>query len=59
MSAFSTLRIRRSKARTMAMEAVMNSCDELLARILDDLLQERLYNCRVVDEHEEHDEDRL
>jgi hypothetical protein len=56
MSAYTTIRIRRSKARRLAVEALMNASDETLEKVVDDLLRERLYNCRVVGEYEQHDE---
>jgi DNA-binding TFAR19-related protein (PDSD5 family) len=56
MSAYTTIKIRRSKARVMAVEAVMNASDEILENIMDDILRERLYNCRVVEEDAANDE---
>lgn len=59
MSAFSTLRITRTKALEMLLGHVMRAPDDHLARWLDDVLRERLYNARVVPDGEANDEDRL
>jgi hypothetical protein len=56
MSAYTTIRITRSKARMLAVAAVMGADDEVLENIMDDILRERLYNCRIVPDGTEHDE---
>ena len=56
MSAYTTLKITRSRARMVAMNYIMAAPDPLLERILDDILHERLYNCRIVEDDAENDE---
>jgi hypothetical protein len=56
MSAYTTLKITRSKARMLAVAAVMGANDEVLENIMDDILRERLYNCRIVDDGAQNDE---
>jgi hypothetical protein len=59
MGAFSTIRIRRSRARLAAMQYVMSATDEELAAFMDQLLAERLYNVRIVNDDAENDDERL
>jgi hypothetical protein len=57
MSAYSTLRITRKSARLQALATVALADDALLADILDAVLRERLYNCRIVDDTDENDDE--
>jgi hypothetical protein len=59
MGAYSTLRVTRSKAIRMLLEHVMGASNEVLGRWMDDILRDRLYNCTVVDDGDENDEERL
>ena len=59
MGAYSTRRITRSTARKLALERVLTASDDLLRRIMDELLEERLYNCQIVDDNEYNDEKEL
>lgn len=56
MSAYTTLKITRSKAKLLAVAAVMAANDEELEAIVDSVLRERLYNCRIVNDDEANDE---
>lgn len=61
MSAYSTLRISRTRAKLMVIEYISRyGCnDSMLESFCDELLHERLYNVRIVDDGEENDENRL
>lgn len=60
MSAYSTLRITRSKARKMVLEYIAGGLsDEELKFLLDRILDGLLYNARIVADDEENDERRL
>jgi hypothetical protein len=59
MSVYQTKRITRSKAKALAMERILRASDELLSTIMSDMLEERLYNCRIVPDGEENDEEEL
>lgn len=59
MGVYATKRITRSKARELAIQRVMHASDELLSTIMSDMLEERLYNCRIVPDGEENDEEEL
>lgn len=56
MSAYSTLKITRSEARRQALATVLTAEDSVLADIMDAVLRERLYNCRIVDDGAENDD---
>ena len=56
MSAYTTLKITRSKARLLAMAEVSKGSDDLLEALLDAVLEKRLYNCRIVDDGEPNDD---
>lgn len=58
MGAFSTVSITRSAAKTAAREWIDRCDDEELGRVMDQLLRERLYNTRIVND-DEPAEDRL
>lgn len=49
MSAYATLRITREKAVSVAIDQIMQACDEDLSKLLDMLLEDRLYKVAIVD----------
>lgn len=57
MSAYSTLRITRSKAKEYIVAKVLSELsDEELSDVMDKFLYDRLYNCVIVaDDSEEND----
>lgn len=60
MSAYSTLKITRSRAKLEVMNKLLNMNDRDLEHFMDQILEPRLYNCRVVDDWAtEHDDDAL
>lgn len=56
MSAYTTLRITRSTALALALEYLLRAPDEAIARLMDSMLEERLYNCTVVPDGSENDD---
>jgi hypothetical protein len=57
MSAYSTLRITRSRAKNMIIQSMFGEIDdELLERYLDKLLEPRLYNARIVSDDDKNDD---
>lgn len=56
MGAYSTIRITRSKARSHIMQQYLMMNDEQMEIVLDQLLGERLYNVRIVNDDEENDD---
>lgn len=61
MGAHSTLKIRRRTAERMVMNAIYDPkfSDEIIKAAMDIILDGRLYNCYIVGDDDEHDEDRL
>lgn len=59
MGAYSTLRITRSKAMAIVLERLASVSDEQLAKWASDVLEQKLFNCRIVPDGEENDEDAL
>lgn len=59
MGVYSTVRITRSKAQEMVAEKLFKVDNDTLARWVDLLIEERLFNCRVVPDGAENDEARL
>lgn len=60
MSAYGTLKITRSRAKLEVMSKLFNMSDRELEHLMDQILEPRLYNCRVVDDCEtEHDDHML
>jgi len=60
MSAYSTLRITRSVARNRLLATILDSNDdELLKDFLDGFLRHRCYECIIVDDNEENDNEVL
>lgn len=47
MSALSTINISRGKALQLMLEALAKASDEQLARWVNDLIEHKLYNCKV------------
>ncbi len=57
MSAYSTLIITRTTAVNKILASIINANNEELERMLDAVLEDRLYNCRIVpDTCEENDD---
>jgi hypothetical protein len=60
VSAYSTLRITRTKAKAYVLETLLNLSDEQLEGYLDAALEPRLYNSRIVsDDDQDNDNERL
>lgn len=61
MSAYATLRITRSKAVDTLMKEFISSMqdDNRLEFLMDQLLEDRVYNCRIVEDNEENDDEVL
>jgi hypothetical protein len=55
MSALSTLMITRTKARELLFEKVCKASDSELEDMIDVILAEKLYNCRIVNDNEDND----
>lgn len=56
MGAHSTIRITRTAAQRYIMTEFLTMGDEQLERIMDTLLEGRLYNVRFVSDDEENDD---
>ncbi len=61
MSAYSTLCITRARARELFMAQMLGGQipDAVLERFLDDLLEPRLYNARIVPDGTEQNDDHV
>jgi hypothetical protein len=59
MGAFATLNISRGKARSILIEKLINASDEELGNLLDSVISNRLYNCRIVPDDFENDDHEL
>ena len=61
MSAYTTLSITRSKAKELILNATIGEIPvDVLERFVDSILEERLYNCIIVDDGtEENDDDMI
>ncbi len=59
MSVYSTLDITRSKAEEFCIEKIPEISNEELSRILDILIEERLYNSFIVPNNTENDDHTL
>jgi hypothetical protein len=59
MGAHSTIRVTRMTALGYIMAKLPGLTDEQIEAIMDVLLDERLFNCRIVEEGAETDHDRL
>lgn len=57
MSAYSTLLITRSKAKQVVFDRLLNISDQELEEMMDRILDERLYNSRIVSDDEPNDDD--
>jgi len=56
MSAYATINITRSKAMKIWLEKFTNGLsDEELEEFMDNQLESRLYNCRIVPDHCDND----
>lgn len=60
MSAYSTVNITRSKARDVLLHSLVGEVpDNALESFIDTLLEPRLFNCRIVDDNAENEDDLL
>ena len=60
MSAYTTLKVTRSRAKLEVMKKLLSMSDSDIERFMDKILEPRLYNCRVVDDWSpENDDDVL
>ena len=59
MSAYSCINISRGFARTYLITYVLNATDDQLVRLLDGLLQDRLYMVSVVSNEIQNDDELL
>lgn len=59
MGAHATLRITRDRAIRYLLEAMATCPDGDIEQMMDIFLDERLYNCRIVDSDQENDHERL
>lgn len=57
MSVYSTLRLTRNKVKELIFDKLCNVTDEELEEVADAILRERLYNCRIVDNLVDNDND--
>ena len=58
MSAYSTLRISRSKAKSVLIEQLLGDIDDqLLEDCIDQILKPRLYNATIVEDYVDNDDD--
>ena len=58
MSAYSSLRITRAKAKQKLMEWLLSDVtDQKLEDFMDQLLEPRLYNAVIVPDHQENDDE--
>lgn len=57
MSAYSTIKITRSRAKAIFLQAMVSDIsDEILEMYLDKVLEPRLYNVRIVGDDQENDD---
>lgn len=59
MGAYSTLNITRSKAITLYLEKLGGISDEELEEFVDKILEDKLYNCNIVPDHCEENDDHI
>jgi len=60
MGAYSTLNITRSKAISTIVANVLGGLEDFeLENMMDDLLEDRLYNCTIVPDHCEENDDEI
>ena len=58
MGAYSTLNITRSKAKQIMIDRLMGDItDDELEKFMDDYLEPRLYNCRIVADGDDYNND--
>lgn len=58
MSAYSTLNITRGKAKQVMLERLMGEIsDDELKKFMDEYLDSRLYNCRIVADDDKYNND--
>lgn len=56
MSAYSTLYITRRKAKEIILDSLLNIPDDILASVVDKILEDRLYRCIIVENYERNDD---
>jgi len=59
MGAHSTINITQKTARRVILEKIMNATDVELEEWMDDILYDRLYNCNIVSDDYEDNQDYL
>lgn len=59
MSEYTTIYITHTKARSLAINFVLSASDEQLERVVDEVIRDRLYNCRIVSDGAYGNEDHL
>ena len=61
MSAYSILDISRTRAKEYVLGKIYTKIndDNFLEKLMDELLRDRLYNCRIVNDDSENDDTRL
>lgn len=56
MSAYSTIYLTRAKAKQLVLDKLCGLSDYELAEIVDTIIRESLYNCRIVEDAVENDD---
>lgn len=59
MGACSTIKITRSKARNSLISTIIACSDDKLQELMDNVLSSMLYNCIIVDDTDEDNQDCL
>ena len=60
MSAYSTLKITRIKAKELLVKKILGDIsDDSLEEFMDELLSPQLYNCVIVPDHHEENDNHL
>jgi len=60
MSAYSTLRITRSKSKAFILSKVIgNISDDILTKFMNEYLESLLYNCLIVEDDDFNDDDKI
>lgn len=57
MGAYSTIHLTRAKAKQLVLDRLCDLSDYELAEIVDVIIRESLYNCRIVEDAAENDDD--
>ncbi len=59
MGAYSTINVTESKARSYLIQKIAAATDYELQKMLDEFLYDQLYDCQVVPDHCEENDDNL